>query len=113
MYGGRGIPVHIDPTRSAGIMYPLIHAHDSWTEFYETPDINCRRGLIDPKLCVMTESVNIRYHPVLLDLDQPHAVTYDKNIYNEKSPRISLSIKFENISFTELLKIVTPFRLPI
>lgn len=103
VYGGQGIPVHIDPTRSAGVVYPLSHDHDSWTEFYQTSDMSNRRGIINPRSCVMIESVNITHQPVLLDLDQPHAVVYDKNAYSKQSPRISLSIKFENVTFTELL----------
>ena len=105
VYGGEGIPIHIDRTRNSSIVYPISHAQAGSTEFYEYngPAI---RGMISPQWCKLTQTVVIDRIPVLLDTTSPHAIRYSKGTYTKKDPRISLSLKFEKLDFQTVANLV-------
>jgi hypothetical protein len=104
IYGGVGLPFHIDPTRSASIVYPISHPHYSETRIFSCNDNLASKGLQDYKKCYLTDVVEICTQPILIETDRPHDVLYAKNIYTKKQPRISLTIKFETVKFAELAK---------
>ena len=105
VYGGEGIPIHIDRTRNSSIVYPISHAAGGSTEFYEYngPPI---RGMISPQWCKLTQKVVIDRTPVLLDTRSPHAIRYNKGTYTKKDPRISLSLKFEKLDFQTVATLI-------
>lgn len=103
VYGGKVVPIHIDLTRQSSIVYPIKHQHISSTLFYNCKKVNTRE-LIDPKKCTLYDEVSVTDMPVLLDTNVPHAVKYTKNLYTYDDPRISLSIKFEKLTFSTVYK---------
>jgi hypothetical protein len=103
MYGGKIVPIHIDLTRQSSIVYPIKHEHNSSTVFYNCNNLNTRE-LINPKKCNYVNEVTITDMPMLLDVSIPHSVNYNKNIYTKYVPRISLSIKFEKLTFSAVQK---------
>ena len=103
VYGGKIVPIHIDLTKQSSIVYPIKHKHTSSTLFYNCKRVNTRE-LIDPKKCTLYEEVSVTDMPVLLDTNVPHAVKYSKNLYTYDDPRISLSIKFEKLTFSTVHK---------
>jgi hypothetical protein len=106
IYGGTGLPLHVDPTRSASIVYPVSHPYYSETRiFSQNKNLNSR-GLKDYQKCCLKDMIEINDQPVLIDTDQPHDVWYAKNIYTEKQPRVSLTVKFETVKFDQLTKIL-------
>lgn len=107
MYGGKIFPIHIDLTRQSSIVYPIKHQHSGSTVFYDCKNVTTRE-LINPKKCNFIEEVAITSMPILLNTGIPHAVVYGQDTYTQNDPRISLSIKFEKLTFsivkTELVK---------
>ena len=103
LYGGECIPIHIDRTRSTSLIYP-INNHTATTNFYDLQKEPIGRALVDPTTCLLTSSITIDQHPVLLDVDCPHDVTYKKNSITFDNPRISLNLKWEDMKFQQVLK---------
>jgi len=102
-YNGETVPLHIDTTRTASLVYPLIHHSRSDTVFYsskpnKTHVIDC----LDPDSFNESCRINIDQHPVLLDVKVPHAV-FLSNTYTKAYPRISLTIKWKTLEFNQLV----------
>lgn len=106
IYGGVGIPVHIDETRYSSIVYPIYHPCRSETRFFSKNIKKLTRGLQNYQNCTIVSSTIVETCPVLLNTDWPHDVFYSKDVYTVNQPRISLTIKFEAITFTELADIL-------
>jgi hypothetical protein len=108
VYGGCGIPIHIDSTRSASIVYPLKHSNKCLTSIHKSWDghVETHRGILNPRHYVTIKSVNIQNQPVLIDVNQPHSISYPSNSYTKSNPRISLGIKFEKITYSKLLNAI-------
>lgn len=106
IYGSVGIPVHIDETRSSSIVYPIYHPHQSETRGFSKNIRESPRALQNYRNCTMVSSTIVETCPVLLNTDCPHDVFYSKNVYNIDQPRISLTIKFETVKFTDLANLL-------
>jgi len=105
VYGGQLIPVHIDKTRNSSFIYPISHPHVSSTEFYDYtgPDL---KGVIPPRWCKLTQQVSIDNTPTLIDTSIPHAIRWGKGTYTKKDPRLSLTIKFEQLEFESIVNMI-------
>jgi hypothetical protein len=102
VFGGSMVPPHIDENRNTSIVYPIEHPYVSLTNFYKY-DGPVKRGVLSPVFCQLVDSVQIDTIPVLLNVENPHSVTYKKGTYTKKEPRISLTIKFKNLNFTTVM----------
>lgn len=101
VYNGSLVPLHVDRTRSASIIYPIDHSQPALTKFYKTSDVT-RRGLCNPNCCMEVDSVLIKHDPVLLNVDEIHSVEYAAGSITKQSPRVSLAIKWEHRSVDEI-----------
>ena len=101
IYNGSLVPLHVDRTRSASIIYPIDHSQPAVTKFYKAIG-QARRGLCDPTQCEQVDSVLIKHIPVLLNVDEIHSVEYTAGSITKDCPRISLAIKWENRSAAEI-----------
>lgn len=104
VHGGNLIPLHIDLTRSTSLIVPISHLAPARTNFYTSPDAPTSRGMVDPTNCQLTNSIIIDRIPALLDVDQIHAVTYDKHTLTRESPRISINLKWSSTKFSTIAK---------
>ena len=102
-YNGETVPLHVDTTRTASLIYPLSHPERSDTVFYDSkPNKTHVIDCLDPDSFTESCRINIRQHPVLLDVKVPHAV-FLSEIYTKANPRISLSIKWKTLEFNQLV----------
>lgn len=98
VYGGEMVPIHIDQTRSSSIVCPIQHNRISYTIMYNNnPLLENRRGLQNPVGMVQVESTVVKDRAVLINTDMPHSVNYSKHSFTKADPRVSLTIKFENL----------------
>jgi hypothetical protein len=98
IHGGSIIPIHTDLNREASIVMPISHRRPSITAFYKCVNHEVR-GMMPPDICEYTGGVSADVYPVLLQVNVPHAVVYSRGAYTQNSPRISLSLKFQNLDF--------------
>ena len=103
LYGGECVPIHVDRTRSTSLIYP-INNHTATTNFYDLQKELTGRALVDPTTCLLNSSVIIGQHPVLLDVDCPHDITYKRNSITFSNPRISLNLKWSDMKIQQVLK---------
>lgn len=101
VYDGSVVPLHVDPTRSASIIYPIDHSQPALTKFYKTNSV-ARRLLFNPVQCEEVDNVLIKHDPVLLNVDQIHSIEYAAGSITKSTPRISLTLKWENRSVDEI-----------
>lgn len=101
VYNGSLIPLHVDRTRSASIIYPIDHSYPALTKFYKTTNVT-RRGMCNPNYCKEVDSILIKNDPVLLNVDEIHSIEYAEGSITKHSPRISLAIKWEHRSVDEI-----------
>jgi len=105
VYGGSIIPLHIDQTRGASIVYPIVHSDIAHTNFYSstyTYNTVGDRGLVDPEDCTLTDTINITTTPVLLNTDKIHAVSYNKGQITKDNPRISITFKWKESVYNQI-----------
>ena len=98
------IPLHIDLTRSTSLIIPVLHRTQAKTNFYSLNTMPNNRGMIEPTDCKLLSSIIIDQVPALLDVDEIHAVTYDKNILTPDHPRVSVNLKWPETKFSTVAK---------
>lgn len=101
MYGGDFMPIHIDSTREASLVIPIMNHHGTYTRFYSSQD---QTSILDPTRCQFQEEVEIT-SPTLIDTKQPHAVFCHKS-YTKLDPRISITAKWTNAKYSELANMI-------
>lgn len=99
IYGGSMIPLHVDLTRSTSLIIPVKHHARTKTNFYSLNTMPENRGMIEPTDCKLIKSITIDQIPALLDVDQIHAVTYNKDTLTRACPRVSLNLKWPETKF--------------
>lgn len=104
MYSGSIIPHHIDMTRQASLVYPVLHDRPSVTEFYHSQYNNGQErdfvGVEPPNRPAVSFSIETK--AVLLNTNIVHAVRYAKNAYTLDHPRRSITIKWEHKDFSQI-----------
>jgi len=103
IYHGSCVPLHIDPTRTVSLIYPLAHRHTSYTISHESTEL-VSPGMVNPLYCREVNRVSADVYPALVDVSNIHSVTFDAKSYTKLDPRISLAIKWKTLSFAELVK---------
>jgi hypothetical protein len=99
IHSGSMIPLHIDLTRSTSLIIPVLHRTQAKTNFYSLNTMPNNRGMIEPTDCKLLRSIIIDQVPALLDVDEIHAVTYDKNTLTPDHPRVSVNLKWPETKF--------------
>ena len=102
VYGGMHVPLHIDKTRSASLIYPLKNHGSAVTNFYSSEYTFSRRGMVDPSKCSLVESIKIDQCPVLLNVDQIHDVKFLEPA-SINNARVSLNLKWEKMKYNQVL----------
>jgi hypothetical protein len=100
MFGGEMLPLHTDITRHASLIFPIANHHSARTNFYESMT-DFDPGLPNPMQCMCVESTVITT-PTLINTDSIHSVVYLEPI-TEQCPRISLTAKWANTKFRDLV----------
>jgi hypothetical protein len=100
IFGGEILPLHTDITRHASLVIPISNHHGARTNFYQAVR-PVSPALPNPKQCLCIESIVID-KPTLIDTDCIHSVVSETPI-TENNPRISLTAKWANTKFRELV----------
>jgi len=102
IFNGHCVPIHRDKTMRASMVFPLSNHQGSWTRFYSSSCAN--RHLIDPATCMLTHQVEIT-QPTLLNVDICHDV-WSSTMYTKHTPRLSLTAKWPNTSYQQLINLL-------
>lgn len=97
IHGGVCVPIHIDMTRHSSLIIPLANHDGSVTQFFKYSGAHDQ--IIDPLQCKFWKKVEIDA-PTLIDTKVPHNVVLTRN-----TVRLSLTIKWSNTSFNDLVKL--------
>jgi hypothetical protein len=100
MFGGAMLPLHTDITRHASLIFPIANHRSARTNFYESMT-DFDPALPNPMQCMCVESIVITA-PTLINTDCIHSVVYLEPI-TEQCPRISLTAKWANTKFQDLV----------
>lgn len=102
IHSGQQVPLHIDASRSVSLIYPILNHDTARTNFYNAKK-SLPRGMVNPDDCEYQQSVTISEYPVLLNVDQPHDVTYSNNSVTPTRPRVSFNLKWQHMTFEQVL----------
>jgi hypothetical protein len=104
MYGTQGTALHIDPTRTASLIYPIDHRARAETCFYQSVDqsVDPPDGMVNPNHYKYVNGVVIDRYPTLLNVKKVHAVMFDSNIIDKQTPRLSLTVKWKTHDFDQV-----------
>lgn len=104
VYGGDVIPLHIDITRTASIIYPIHHNETAYTVFCQRPQpILPTEQLFKPSECNEVDRVLIDHISVLFDTKVIHGVYYHGQQLTKNNPRVSVSIKWKTLTIDNIL----------
>lgn len=105
MHGRQGTAWHIDPTRTASLIYPIEHQSSSKTCFYQPvlDQTNGQEGMVNPKYYEYIDGVVINRYPALLNVKQVHAVMFNNDTYTKETPRLSLTVKWRTRDFEQVV----------
>jgi len=110
IYGGQCIPLHIDPMSTVGLLVPLSNHGDAYTNFYESTEKYNPKSTIDPKKCHLVDRVNVLNYPALIDTTKIHNVTIDPKLHTKTNPRLTLNIKWRQMSFDSVLSYFSKYQ---
>lgn len=100
---GKFLPIHVDATKQASMVIPVQNHDSSVTSFYHCT--NPSAGLVDPALCDPWCDIEIQ-KPTLIDVKKPHGVSLPK-ISNRQTTRISITVKWSNTTYANLISMLT------
>lgn len=104
IYGGKQIAVHVDPTRSISLIYPIKNHDTAYTTFYEPVAPLPSKGAVNPLNCRQIGAIKIANTPAMFEVNKPHSVNYTLGTLTKDNPRISLSIKWSKSTFNQIKK---------